>query len=53
MQALKDPACAADAKKAKSPMEVISREKLMNFIPQAIETWTQQKEVLKLIKGKS
>ena len=53
MKALKDPACAADAKKAKSPMEVIPREKLMNFIPQAIETWTQQKEVLKLIKGGS
>ena len=53
MKALKDPACAADAKKAKSPMAVIPREKLQKFIPQAMETWGKQKEILKLIKGKS
>lgn len=53
MKAMKDPACAADAQKAKSPLEAIPPEKLRKFIPQAIETWSQQKEVLKLIKGGS
>ncbi len=51
MKALKDPACHADAKKAKSPMAIIPREKLRDFIPQAIDTWSKQKEILKLIKG--
>ncbi|MDH4267128.1 MAG: tripartite tricarboxylate transporter substrate binding protein [Deltaproteobacteria bacterium] len=51
MKALKDPACLADAEKAKSPMEIIPREKLLKFIPQAMETWSKQKEILKLIKG--
>jgi tripartite-type tricarboxylate transporter receptor subunit TctC len=50
-KALKDPACLADAKKAKSPMAVITREKLQKFVPTAFETWSKQKEILKLIKG--
>lgn len=53
MKALKDPACQADAEKAKSPMAVISPEKLQKFIPQAFDTWSKQKEMLKLIKGKT
>jgi len=51
MKTLKDPACQADAEKAKSPLEIIPREKLQSFIPLAIATWSQQKEILKLIKG--
>lgn len=51
MKALNDPACQGDAEKAKSPLAVIPREKLQEFIPLAFETWSKQKEILKLIKG--
>jgi tripartite-type tricarboxylate transporter receptor subunit TctC len=49
-KALKDPACLADAEKAKKPITFVSRERLQKFIPQAIDTWSKQKEILKLIK---